>query len=95
MYYFTLSESGLAILHFLFLREVINELAVGGGKMELRTRDCTAAQICSVQPQGTIFAQSSMTSNIMKSTKKRTSILQIFNWTNVPSLRIINWRQTS
>lgn len=48
MYYFTLSESGLAILHFLFLREVINELAVGGGKMGLRTRDCTAAQIRSV-----------------------------------------------
>lgn len=53
MYYFTFSESGLAILHFLSLREVINELAVGGEKMELRQRDCTAAQICSLSPQGT------------------------------------------
>ena len=32
MYYFTLSESGLAILHFLSPREVIDELAAGGGK---------------------------------------------------------------
>lgn len=47
-------KSGLAILHFLFLREVINELVVGAGKkMELRKRDCTAAQICSLSLQGT------------------------------------------
>lgn len=35
MHNFTLSESGLAILHFLFLRVVINKLALsvgGGGK---------------------------------------------------------------
>ena len=35
----------------------INELAVGEGKMELNTRDCSAAQICSLQPRGTIFSQ--------------------------------------
>lgn len=79
MYYFTLSGSGRTLSHFLFLREVINGLVIGGGKMELSIRDCTAAQICSLQPLGTIFTPSKKISKIMNSTK-RMSILQIFKW---------------
>lgn len=56
MYYFTFSESDLAI-YFLFIRKVINELAVSGEEMELKTRNCIATQIRSLQPQGTILTQ--------------------------------------
>lgn len=70
MHNFTFSESGLAILHFLFLREVINKLALSVGEGG-KNRDCIAAQIYSLQPQSTILTQSSKVSKTMKSTIRK------------------------